>query len=76
MNKLLVTSYPVAFGDGGSYYRRGDRLFVKSKIAKLPEGFAPDLTAGLNICKEDDYFYFDVKIVGWVKTIDEWEKVE
>lgn len=76
MNKLLVTSDTYAFEGGGSYYRRGDRMFVKSKTTELPKGFAPDLTAGINICKEEDYFYFDVKIVGWVKTIDEWEKVE
>lgn len=71
MIKSIITSGVYTFGDGGLYYRQGDRIFVMSKTTDLPAGFMPDLTQGFNIRKEDDYFYFDVKIVGWAKTIND-----
>lgn len=71
MIKSIITSGVYTFNDNSLYYRKGDRVFVMSKTTDLPAGFAPDLTEGFNIRKEDDYFYFDVKVVGWAKTIND-----
>lgn len=61
---MLIQSGPFSF-QWGTYYRLGDRIFVRSSKLTLPPGFTADISEGLNIKKEDDMYIFDVKVLGW-----------